>query len=267
MMTFSESQPGKRAFQGFSLIELMIALLLGSLITLAAVQLFSTNNQAFQLQRGLTDVQEQGRFGLNFVSRQMRMMGYEDPDLGLADTAGLVLNDFIDGAVTYPASAEGGTGNPGNDRLTFSRHGDIGDSDCEGDVLAIPKLVVSTYWVQGDELFCMGNVDAATTGISVISGVDSFQVLAGIDSSPNGVPAATLYKKIDSVLATDQIVTMRLGLVLQATQNIPTPAASKDILILDRQLSSGGGGPVEEPAVRRVFVTTVRIRNVAWGDI
>lgn len=255
-----------RPAHGFSLIELMIALLLGSLITLAALQLFSTNNQAFQLQRGLTDVQEQGRFGLDFISRQLRMMGYEDDSLGIVGTPGLQLTDYLEGADNYPASEEGGAGNPGNDRLTFSRHGDIGDIDCEGDVLALPKLIVNTYWVQDSELFCMGNVDAGTNGISVITGVDSFQVLAGIDTNPDGIPAATTYNTLNNVALADQVVTVRIGLVLQATQQIGTPAAPKDILLLDRQLSANGG-PVEDPAIRRVFVTTVRVRNIAWENI
>lgn len=266
MMTLASHQKTARVSRGFSLIELMIALLLGSLITIAALQLFATNNRAFQLQRGLTDVQEQGRFGLDYISRQVRMMGYEDGSLGIAGTPGLVLADFADGAVTYPKSDDGGTGNPGNDRLTFSQHGNIGDNDCEGDTLTAPKLLVNTYWVQDNELICMGNADAGTTGITVLTGVDSFQVLAGVDATANSIPAATIYETLDDVAATDQIVTVRVGLVLQATQNMPTPAASKDILLLDRELSATGG-PVEEPAVRRVFVTTVRVRNIAWENI
>lgn len=254
--------------RGFSLVELLIALLLGSLITIAALELFSSNQRTFQLQRGLTDVQEQGRFGLDYISRQLRMMGFEDDSLGIADSPGLVLSDITDSGKTYKASAEGGTGNPGNDRLTFSRHGDIGEMDCEGDELTAAKLLVNTYWVQDEELRCMGNADDSTDGITVLTGVDSFQVLVGVDTSNNNVPAATTYKTLNNVTpATDQITSMRVGLVLQATQDIPAPAASQDILLLDRQLSAASGGPVETPAIRRVFVTTVRVRNIAWENI
>lgn len=267
MMTFNHSLTKARSGRGFSLVELMIALLLGSLITIAALELFSSNRRTFQLQQGLTDVQEQGRFGLDYISRQLRMLGYEDDDLGIGSDAGLVLTDITEGSVTYSGSTNG-TGNPGNDRLTFSRHGNIGDVDCEGDALSTAKLLVNTYWVQNSELRCMGNADAGTTGISILSGVDSFQVLIGIDDNQDNVPAATRYKTLNNVTAgTDQIATVRVGMVLQATQDLPTPATSKDILLLDRLLTSSGGGPVEEPAIRRVFVTTVRVRNMVWENI
>lgn len=253
---------------GFSFIELLIATLLGGIIILASVELFSTNQRTFQLQSGLTDVQEQGRFALDFISREIRMMGYEDEDLGLADDAGLVRADITIGGTTYTASAEGGTGNPGNDRFTFSKQGDIGTSDCEGDVLTAAALIVQTYWVQDDQLFCMGSVNAATTGIAMLTGIDSFQVLIGVDTSADGVPAAGTYKTINNVTATDQIVSVRLGIVVRATQgNMPTPAASRDLLVLDRMLSASAGGPLATPAVRRVFVTTVRVRNLVWESI
>src|SRR5690606_37044356 len=63
---------------GFSLVELMVALLLGSLISIAATQLFLVNRQADNLQQGLSSVQDQGRFIFNFLSRDLMQAGYHD---------------------------------------------------------------------------------------------------------------------------------------------------------------------------------------------
>ena len=261
------------AQKGFSIVELMIALALGSLITLAAVQLFSTNQRTFQLQQGLTDVQEQGRFALDYISRDLRMMGFRNPDVASADPGLLLADSTVNGQV-IPASQDGGGVAAGNDRLTFSFHAKEGDTDCEGDVLGAavaPALVANTYWVGGannDQLLCAGSIDSATVGLVVVEGVDSFQVQLGIDTTADGVPAAGHYRRINEVVATDQIVAVRIGLLIRATQgNLPTSLAPpQDLLVLDRVLTAGDP-PLQQVTVRRLFTSTVRARNYVWENI
>ncbi|MCK5873341.1 MAG: PilW family protein [Alcanivoracaceae bacterium] len=258
------------AQKGFSIVELMIALALGSLITLAAVQLFSTNQRTFQLQQGLTDVQEQGRFALDYISRDLRTMGLRDPDVASADP-GLLLADSTVNGVVVPASQDGGGVGAGNDRLTFSFHARAGDTDCEGDIAGAAALVANTYWVAGpnqDQLFCAGSVDPLTAGLVLVEGVDSFQVQLGVDTTVDGVPAAGHYRRINEVVATDQIVSVRIGLLVRATQgNLPTSLAPpQDLLVLDRVLTAGDP-PLEDVTVRRLFTSTVRARNYVWENI
>ena len=50
--------------QGYTLIELMVALVLGLLISAAAIQLFITSQNTFSLQQGGADVQDSSIFGL-----------------------------------------------------------------------------------------------------------------------------------------------------------------------------------------------------------
>ena len=256
--------------RGFSLVELMISLLLGSLITIAAVQLFSTNQRTFQLQQGLTDVQEQGRFVLDYISRDLRIMGLRDPAVAGVDP-GLALADVTIGLATLPASADGGDVGSGNDRLTFTFHGRTGDMDCEGNQLAAPGAVANTYWVDNDsQLRCFGslNPDPLSAGLVLVAGVDSFQVQVGIDTTADGVPAAGRYLRLNEVVAGDQIVSVRIGLLVRATQgNLPPSLAPpQDMLVLDRVLTAGDP-PLEETTVRRLFVATVRSRNYVWEDI
>ena len=255
--------------KGFSIVELMIAMLLGGLITLAAVQLFGTNQRTFQLQQGLTDVQEQGRFALDYISRDLRMMGLRDPAVGGA-APGLLLADSTVNGVLMSASTDGGDVGSGNDRLTFSFHARVGDSDCEGDVLAAgPSLVANTYWVDADSrLRCTGSINAATSGLLLVEGVDSFQVQIGIDTSEDGVPAAGRYLGVDEVAADDQIVSVRIGLLVRAMQgNLPVSLApAQDMLVLDRVLTAGDP-PLATVTVRRLFTSTVRARNYVWEEI
>jgi type IV pilus assembly protein PilW len=57
---------------GFSLIELMLALTLGAIVTFGIVQLFVGNNQTYTMLNGQSRMQEAARFAVDFVSRSAR---------------------------------------------------------------------------------------------------------------------------------------------------------------------------------------------------
>ncbi|MEE9885439.1 MULTISPECIES: PilW family protein [Acinetobacter] len=62
--------------QGFTLIELMITIVLGLLITAAAIQLFLTGQISLNTQRAMADLQESGNFGLRYISNDIRKTNY-----------------------------------------------------------------------------------------------------------------------------------------------------------------------------------------------
>ncbi|MFT3756868.1 MAG: PilW family protein [Pseudoxanthomonas sp.] len=61
---------------GLSLIELMIAMLIGLLLILGVVQIFSASRTAYQLTEGLSRTQENGRFAMDYLQRDLRMVGH-----------------------------------------------------------------------------------------------------------------------------------------------------------------------------------------------
>ena len=65
-----------RRAQGFSLIELMLALALGVVVTAGIVTLFVGNNQTYTLLNGQSRMQENARFALDFITRSARAAGY-----------------------------------------------------------------------------------------------------------------------------------------------------------------------------------------------
>lgn len=60
---------------GFTLVELMIALLLGLLVMGAAITIFLSNRQAYSATEGLGRVQENVRFAFELMSRDIREVG------------------------------------------------------------------------------------------------------------------------------------------------------------------------------------------------
>ena len=69
------SSPARNT-KGLSLIELMIALLIGIILLLGVVQIFSASRTAYQLSEGLARTQENGRFAMDYLQRDIRMVGH-----------------------------------------------------------------------------------------------------------------------------------------------------------------------------------------------
>lgn len=263
--------------QGFSLVELMVSLLLGSLIVVAAVELFSTNQQTFQLQRAMSEVQESGRFSLEYIARDARKIGLKDSDGN--KSAGIITDNIAPlGSATHyggstPDISEDDADLAGdNDRLSFEFYGDL---DCEGDgTVGTIQLITNIYEVRnGDELFCEGSNDTGTTGSALVSGVESFQVLYGIDASvdgassrEDGIPFAGEYVHAGDIATDDQIVSVRIGLLVRTTQDNLPELAGQDFTVLDKELQAGAG-VLTDQVVRRLFTTTVMLRNYDWEKI
>lgn len=64
--------------KGFTLIELMVALVLGLLVSAAAVQLFTGSILSTRMQQANDELQNSGIFGLDYIVRDIRLANYEN---------------------------------------------------------------------------------------------------------------------------------------------------------------------------------------------
>jgi len=67
---------GKARTRGFSLVELLLALVLGLVVVTGIVQLFIGNSQTYNVLNGQARLQENARFALELVARAARQAGY-----------------------------------------------------------------------------------------------------------------------------------------------------------------------------------------------
>ncbi len=82
-----------KRYQGFSIVELMIALLIGSFLVLGLVQVFTANKQGFRIQEASSRIQENGRMAIEMLSRDVRAAGF----MGCANVlAGGSVNNIVD---------------------------------------------------------------------------------------------------------------------------------------------------------------------------
>lgn len=77
--------------RGLSLVELMIALLLSTLLTLGILTMYLDSSETSRLTRSLARIQESGRIALDLIARDLRMAGFA----GCADPIQELAPEFI----------------------------------------------------------------------------------------------------------------------------------------------------------------------------
>lgn len=241
-----------RKSKGFSLVELMVAMLLGLLITGAALQLFLANQQSFALQQTLSRVQENGQLFVRFLVADLRRAGLErDGVAALPDEKGV----RFAASDTVPGSANG----TDYDRLTLGYHG---LSDCEGSVASDLTEVVNTYFVNSDaELVCQGNLTGGD-GVVLLDGIEAFEVLYGIDENKDGYANVSRYVEAGSQ-GGSPVIAVRFSLLLKEESNsLPQSDGKRKFYVLTKTVDEP-----EDRSVRRVFMSTVKMRNYKWDAV
>ena len=243
--------------RGFSIVELMVALLLGSLVSLAAVQLFMLNRQTESLQAGLASVQDQGRFIFDSLSRDLMQTGHS------------TLSSIEPFAFTGHGGQVGSDG-PLYDVLVLNVDNGL---DClgNGSFTGIKKYWVDTTKRNG--LFCSEYEEAAgvwsaanTNSESLIENVEAFQVLYGLDLDSPGSPGygeANVYVTAALANAARRIVSVRFGVLLSSDHTVGGEAgvAPASIDVLDQTITKNSGVNLDDGRLFRVFASTVALRN------
>ncbi|MEO1848302.1 MAG: PilW family protein [Pseudomonadota bacterium] len=75
-LSFNSTRESLRRQRGVTLVELMVALALGLLITVAMLKVYVDASRMYRFNEGLARVQENGRFALEFIRRDARVAGF-----------------------------------------------------------------------------------------------------------------------------------------------------------------------------------------------
>jgi len=63
--------------QGLTLVELMIAMVIGLILIAGVIQIFLSSQQAYRTQESMSRIQESGRFALEILARDIRQSGFK----------------------------------------------------------------------------------------------------------------------------------------------------------------------------------------------
>ena len=65
--------------KGLSIIELLVAMVIGLILLLGVSQVFLSSRQTYAANEAMGRLQENGRFALEFIARSARLAGYTEP--------------------------------------------------------------------------------------------------------------------------------------------------------------------------------------------
>lgn len=244
--------------RGFTLVELMVALMIALISMLAATELYVSTRQTYRLQGMQTRLSEDGRFALSMMQRVISQAGFRP------NPSTVIASDFI-----TPTSAQSVT-------VKFTADG-TNSMACDGSVPAANSAQTLTIAKSGTKLQC-GAVDwiaPASAGSGNGSELIDFRLQYGTDTGPNtisefgcGGDVSSTIKERDCVAdgylqatATanpTKVVAVKACLVLrsEATElSVVKQAAVKDCSNVDIT------GSQTDNKLYRTFRSTILLRN------
>lgn len=109
---------GTRSQRGLTLIEVMIAITISLILLAGVMQIFTGSRQTYRVQDNMARVQENGRFAMDFLSKDIRMADH----WGCMKNSTTLVNNLVGGggmgAVAGLAGTEGAAGAP--DTITLA---------------------------------------------------------------------------------------------------------------------------------------------------
>lgn len=254
----------KLPIKGFSIVELLVAITISSLLLLGVTKIFVDTKSSYSLREGLTRLQENGRFAMDLVQISFRQTGFKTNGFQPDSTAfpadatnyGPANNNFVSSGQVVAGSDVGGTV---SDTLSFRFQQPSAAPflvDCNPSLPAVAgATLVNTIFIAADNtLHC---IDSAGNDLQIIDGVQNLQILYGVDSDLDRV--ADMYIPADTVTTNSdwpQVVSVRLALLLSSVDpaiNVP------DTTVYN--LLGTNVGPFNDSLRRHVFTTSVAFRN------
>ncbi|SDB99778.1 PilW family protein [Acinetobacter boissieri] len=272
--------------KGFTMVELLIALLLGTIISSIALMLFLSGQRSQALQQATSEIQDGSNFSLDYMVKNIRKANFgsdgetvnnNSPNGGIVLTS-TNLSGVSNGFVTLNAASDSASNrvNVGNsDQLTIQYlvpqdQVNQGFFDCTGQQVTQSRYVVERYFVrQNGGLVCTSNRDGNVGSLGsnaqlIMPGVDYFRVLLSVQRSGD---SALRDVSINTYNGVDNIVGVKLGILVTSNQTIGTNIAfnqGQSIRVLDRTVALNSTNTTTSN-LRVVLEQTVAFRNAIGG--
>lgn len=319
--------------QGFTLVELLVALVLGLMLSAGIVNVYIQNKRNYAQDEEVARLQENARYALNLLKRELTMAGFV---AGIPDssevTAGSVTSDCVaagdwalevaevfelvddaDNSATTLTTVNGTTwscltisdledatdllsvkrtadrptledgslpaGETEDDEQWYLRDFDNGSNlswtylGTGGSINATDKTAGSKvdYWEYYSQIFhirnysrtagdgiptlCIEKLGADTMETEcLVEGIEDMQIEVGVDTNEDSVPE--MFTPTPTAAEIEEAVAVRIYLLVRSINEIPGYSNAKSY-----QLGSKAVGAANDGFVRRVFSTTVQMRN------
>ena len=243
-----------------TIVELMVAVTIGLLLTVVIAQLFLGSRQTFATTDDVSRMQENIRFTQQMLIRIIHLASYKSSPNALTVGRDGKPGVFDPPNVALFAVDGGGTT---SDSLTIRYQGSgdglgIADGtvvDCVGTKVDAGGFAINTFSIAPG-----ANGGLLCNGVEVVPNVVNMQVLFGEDTDSPADFNANRYVPLAGVANMTNVVSVRIGLLFKtptATSKAITDARTYDML----DDATVVLGPFADRSIYRVVTTTINFRN------
>ena len=219
---------------GFSLIELMIASVIGLLLTSAMLAAYVASARTYQLQDAMSEVQESGRFAMHSLLRDLRQSG-----VGVAD------DPIIEGVLNTAAAITA---------FEITRSDlVIAQENVRSEVVYLPGLEADglAYYVGATDV---GRIALYRNKNPLVEGVSALMIEYGVDIDADKL--VDNYKTLNSMSVADRnnVISVRFYLLMSSFGTGVTSQAQQLPAPFDRVDTS-------DRRLYQIFTATALLRN------
>ncbi len=277
----------KRKQHGLTIIELMIAILIGAILITVVMGVFITTNRSVSMSDGLSRNQEAGRFAMEYLQTFIEMAGYYEAGMQRPNALFMTDSSYTVDVTCTTGTAEADACSANNvdavrgDRLAikFAATETHSGVDCTGaavnsDADPIAKNhqhVVNVFWVNANnELVCRvydhDPDDASGSGwrsaeAPILSNVESFQFLVGIAATEDDKSPAR-FVSIDEVANHALVRAIRIGVLVSSSADkdqASTNTLQQSFTLLGEALPTAN---MDDGRLRHIFTNTISPPNL-----
>lgn len=245
--------------QGLSLVELLIAMTLGLILTTGALQMLLASRELNRATESLSKIQENGRFALSFITDNVQMVSYQTEELtALQDQVFMTTDCMGDGNnCTF-----NGTGTA-SDRIAAVQN-PPNDIDCLGNSVDADDIIANVFFLATTDnvssLHCRGFNLSTDSWISasqpLVSGIDNMQILYGINNDSASKRTTKWYAKAGEFTDWTSVNSVRISVLASNGDAVgASEKKSRTFKIEGADLS------FDDKHERRRFSTTINLNN------
>jgi prepilin-type N-terminal cleavage/methylation domain-containing protein len=272
---------------GFSLVELMVALAIGAVVILGVSGIFVGSRQNYSAQDESSKFQENVRLASELVSRTLKHAGHRAPSLSSVSSASVAIPLTRESSLIPAVSGVEGTGIlvGAQDSVTVRYQGNglvaqngaaggmitdctgtsIGTIPAAGDIFS--PISFNTFAVQSINgrpwLVCLTGVrpsgagsDPAVLPVPLIPDVEAIEVTYGVfDDTDNPATVARYIRQIDGP-APERTSAIRVYLLMRTEADISSVIDTQTYTLAEKTY-----GPFNDRRMRRVVEISAALRN------
>jgi len=279
---------------GLTLIELMVAMVIGLFLLLSISSVYLSNLQSSSKRDQYSLLEDNARLALDSMKNVIQHTGFNTgKDVPVLPSKFITADVNPDaacstGSALFTASTitqNGANDNPdsigvvyfGNDPFGGAG-GAVVNTDCSGvgqladscqlhDVANTSSdnslsYIYNTFFLENDgKLQCVGSLDSGKQLIA--EGIENMQITYGVNTDGLLDGGANKYVNAADVNANEWegVVSVQIAVLVKSQKEVKQIAEQKTYALLDKQITAPAGAGVKDKFQRAVFSTTVHLRN------